>query len=110
MTDNVNSPKHYTYGKFEVIDVLQEFFPDDPLVWQVGKYIARYKHKGKPLEDLKKARWYLERRIKQLERAQRVQNMEKFIHEKEPKAVKYGSYTLTVHPDGSGTWSNEAKK
>jgi hypothetical protein len=31
------------------------------------KYIARHKHKGKPLEDLKKARWYIERLIQQFE-------------------------------------------
>lgn len=67
MTDNVNKPKHYTFGKFEVIDVLMDWFSTDPLMWQVGKYIARYMHKGKPLEDLKKARFYLDKRIAQLE-------------------------------------------
>lgn len=65
--DSVNHPTHYTFGKFEVIDVLLDWFGTDPLVWQVGKYCARYMHKGKPLEDLKKARFYLDRRIKQLE-------------------------------------------
>jgi hypothetical protein len=61
--DSVNHPAHYTFGKFEVIDVLEDWFKTDPLLWQVGKYIARAGHKGSLVEDLKKARWYLDRRI-----------------------------------------------
>jgi chaperonin cofactor prefoldin len=61
--DPVNHPSHYTFGKYEVIDVLEDWFHDDPLLWQVGKYIARAKHKGKLVEDLEKARFYLNRRI-----------------------------------------------
>jgi len=62
---NVVHPSHYTFSKFETIDVLEEWFPNDPLLWQVGKYISRAKHKGHLVEDLEKARWYLDRRIKQ---------------------------------------------
>jgi len=62
---NVGHPSHYTFSKFETIDVLEEWFPNDPLLWQVGKYISRAKHKGHLVEDLEKARWYLDRRIKQ---------------------------------------------
>ena len=65
--DPVNHPSHYTFGKFEVIDVLQEWFPKNPLLWQVGKYIARADHKGNRLQDLQKARWYLDREIARLE-------------------------------------------
>lgn len=60
---NVVHPKHYTFGKYEVIDVLEDWFPHDPLLWQVGKYIARAVRKGKELEDLQKAAFYLQRRI-----------------------------------------------
>lgn len=63
MNDTVNHPKHYTFGKYEVFDVLMDWFSADPLLWQVGKYIARAGHKGAALEDLQKAAWYLERRI-----------------------------------------------
>ena len=63
--DSVNHPGHYTFGKFEVIDVLEDWFPADPLLWQVGKYIARAGHKGNMLEDIKKAAWYLNRWIEQ---------------------------------------------
>lgn len=66
--DPVNHPPHYTYGKYEVIDVLEDWFPDDPLLWQVGKYIARCWRKGNALEDLRKAEFYLKRRIAMLER------------------------------------------
>ena len=62
--DNVNHPGHYTFGKYEVVDVLEDWFPADPLLWQVGKYIARAGRKGSLLEDLQKAAWYLNRRIK----------------------------------------------
>ena len=65
--DMVEHPAHYTFSQYEVIDILQAWFPNDPLLWQVTKYCARAAHKGKELEDLKKARFYLERRIKNLE-------------------------------------------
>lgn len=60
--DNVNKPKHYTTGKYEVIDVIEDWDLNFRLANAV-KYIARHKHKGKPLEDLKKAAWYLQREI-----------------------------------------------
>ena len=66
MSSNVNHPKHYNTGKIEVIDAIEE--------WEMGfcdgnviKYVARHRHKGKPIEDLKKAKWYLERLIQQYE-------------------------------------------
>lgn len=69
MNDEVNNPAHYTFGKYEVIDVLEDWFPRDPLLWNVGKYIARSPHKGKELQDLKKAQVYLQRKIDQLEKS-----------------------------------------
>lgn len=68
-TDAVNHPSHYTQGKIEVID----FIEDQKLNYHLGncvKYICRcfVKHKDKPSEDLKKARWYLNREIKELEK------------------------------------------
>ena len=61
--DVINHPSHYTRGKIEVID----FIEDQQLPYHLGnviKYIARAGHKGDKLEDLKKARWYLDRYIK----------------------------------------------
>jgi hypothetical protein len=65
----VHHPSHYTFGRFEVIDVLMDWFPRNPLLWQVGKYIARAEHKGKALEDLQKAREYLDLEIERLEKS-----------------------------------------
>lgn len=67
--DDVNHPSHYTQHKWEVIDVLEEFFPTDPLLFNVGKYILRHEHKENALKDLKKAAWYLARKIKKMESA-----------------------------------------
>ena len=65
--DSVFSPKHYTAGKYEVIDVIEDWNLNFRLANTI-KYIARHEHKGKPLEDLKKALWYLQREIDKHER------------------------------------------
>lgn len=67
--ETVDHPKHYTFGKFEVIDVIEDWGLDkDYHLGNTIKYIARAKHKGEELENLKKARWYLNRKIAQLEK------------------------------------------
>lgn len=65
--NNINHPTHYNMGKFEVIDVIEDWKLDFHLGNTI-KYIARAGHKGsnKTLEDLKKAQWYLERKIDQI--------------------------------------------
>lgn len=66
MSDLVNHPPHYCYSKIEVIDVIESF----DLNFNVGnvvKYCLRHTHKGNPLQDLQKAKWYLEREIKKYE-------------------------------------------
>jgi hypothetical protein len=65
--DNVNHPKHYTDGKIEVID----FIEDKGLNFHKGnciKYICRAgkKDQTKEIEDLEKALWYLKREINRL--------------------------------------------
>ena len=65
--ETVNHPSHYTDGKIEVID----FIEDKNLNYHRGnaiKYICRAgkKDKSKEIEDLMKARWYLNREIKNL--------------------------------------------
>lgn len=66
MGDNVSHPSHYNVGKIEVIDAIEEWGLNFSLGNAV-KYIARADHKGKPVEDLKKARWYIEREIERRE-------------------------------------------
>lgn len=62
----VDHPAHYNTGAIEVIAAIDD--------WKLGfcegnavKYIARAKHKGRELEDLQKAAWYIKHRIEQLE-------------------------------------------
>lgn len=62
----VNHPPHYNQGNIEVIDAIEDWGLDFN-AGNVIKYVARHKHKAEPLEDLKKARWYLDRIIKGIE-------------------------------------------
>jgi hypothetical protein len=60
--DLVNHPPHYTTGGIETID----FIEAKQLNYNLGnvvKYITRADHKGNRTEDLRKAKWYLEREI-----------------------------------------------
>ena len=62
MSDMINHPDHYKTGGIETID----FIEAKGLGFHLGnvvKYIVRHDKKGTPLEDLKKAQWYLNRYI-----------------------------------------------
>ena len=74
MADNVNHPPHYggADNPYEAVKVLEAWGLDlDFYLGSVLKYISRAGRKdGAPiLEDLKKARWYLDRKIARLESA-----------------------------------------
>lgn len=64
-TETVNSPSHYTQGGMETIEVIEaKLSPEEFTGYLRGniiKYITRYNLKGKPVEDLRKAGWYLKR-------------------------------------------------
>lgn len=64
--DMVDHPPHYTQGSIEPIDVIEDWGLGYH-VGQVFKYLCRAPHKGSELEDLKKARWYLDRYISKRE-------------------------------------------
>lgn len=71
MGDVVNNPNHYTYGKYECIDVIKEITKGlaGSQAFCMGnciKYLWRWQYKN-GVEDLKKAKWYLERVIKEFE-------------------------------------------
>jgi len=66
MKEKIDHPDHYNEGKFEAIDVIFDWGLDFCL-GNVVKYISRHKHKNASLEDLKKARWYLDYAIENLE-------------------------------------------
>ena len=65
--DPVNHPKHYTShpSGVECIQVTEHMSFN---VGNVIKYLWRSEEKGAPLEDLKKAAWYLQREIAKRER------------------------------------------
>lgn len=75
-TDRVNSPAHYTGGRIEAIDIIEDAIENAPdpvrgaLQAQVLKYILRLWLKDNPFEDAQKARWYLDRLINKLDSAQ----------------------------------------
>lgn len=64
MNDPVNNPQHYTQYAVDVIEITQDM---DFLSGNIVKYICRAPYKDSYLEDLHKARWYLERLIKRAE-------------------------------------------
>lgn len=60
--DAVNHPPHYKIGGIETIDFIEAKGLDYNL-GNVIKYVTRADHKGNKLQDLEKARWYLDRAI-----------------------------------------------
>lgn len=72
VSDPVSSPSHYTAGGIETIDAIE--------AWSLGfhlgnvvKYVSRAgkKDPSRTVEDLRKARWYLERAIERAEEDER---------------------------------------
>lgn len=80
MSDIVNQPQHYIGGrKYEPIDVIED--------WELGfclgnavKYISRAGRKDDILQDLRKAQWYINRAVSELE-AQQPQEIHPFTEE-----------------------------
>lgn len=74
---NVEHPAHYggADNPYEAIKVLREWQLDkDAYLWNVGKYLSRAGHKdgNSSLQDLMKARYYLDYKIRLLEEQQKV--------------------------------------
>ena len=71
--DSVNNPSHYTAGGIETIDfIAAKGF--GYLLGNVVKYVSRAGKKNNALEDLKKARWYLDRETEVLEGVEAWEN------------------------------------
>lgn len=70
--DPVANPSHYqTSAGLEAIDVIEAFFYDDFHLANAFKYLARAGKKDNEIEDLRKAVWYILRRIKKTEEEDR---------------------------------------
>lgn len=67
--DPVNHPNHYTQGGVECIDAIKASMTPEAfkgyLKGNAIKYLWRYLNKGKPVQDLEKARWYLDKLIEE---------------------------------------------
>lgn len=71
--DVINSPKHYTAGGIEVIDVIEA----KELGYHLGnavKYILRAGKKDNAVQDLNKALWYVKREITNREKVEVKRN------------------------------------
>ena len=69
--DKVNHPRHYNVNwkgeqAIETFDYIRSWKMDYPES-NIIKYVTRHPYKGKSLQDLKKARWYLDRLIQEVE-------------------------------------------
>lgn len=72
MSDNINHPAHYTQGGIECIDAIEAAVSelsgiDAVCTGNAIKYLWRWKQKN-GIEDLKKARWYINRLIEREKR------------------------------------------
>lgn len=69
--DPVQKPSHYNQGGIECIEAIKASMTDTDfrayLKGNVEKYLWRYEKKQNPKQDLEKAKWYLERLIKELD-------------------------------------------
>ena len=66
--DAVNKPPHYNNGGIEAIDYIKQQLGSAFVGYLEGnvlKYIHRHKYKGNAKQDLEKARWYLDRLIRE---------------------------------------------
>ncbi len=75
--DMVNSPSHYTDGEIETIDYIEDVLGHYHAIHHchgtVLKYLgSRLWNKTNPLQDAKKARWYLDRMILNMEKTKGV--------------------------------------
>lgn len=96
MADNVNSPSHYNVqGKYEVIDVIED------QNWGEGfnrgnavKYLLRAgkKDPNKEIEDLEKARWYLDREIERLRFDKSLKKSKKWLSSEEINKMLHRKY------------------
>ena len=78
--DPVNHPSHYTAGGIECIDAIESMFQPYPdsidaaLSFLIAKYLWRHPFEDAPVQDLKKARFYLDRLIGYIERGEEAGN------------------------------------
>ena len=109
LNDPVNHPAHYTTGKIEVIDYIE----DQKLPYHLGnavKYISRAgkKDKDKTVEDLKKAVWYIQRYIGLINQGDTADGMDSAVnHERRENGANASDKTVTDEQCISPTLSED---
>lgn len=79
MIDYVNHPPHYTAGKYETIDIIEDVLGVEGLrgmcIGNALKYLTRAgkKYPDKEIEDLKKAVWYINKIIEVMENTKKME-------------------------------------
>jgi hypothetical protein len=61
LSDPVNQPDHYRWLPIEAIEITEHFNFN---MGNALKYLIRADHKGKPIEDIRKALFYVQRELK----------------------------------------------
>lgn len=87
MSDKVNHPSYYKAGgNYECIDVMEDQFGKDAAnnfcLLNAFKYLYRCNFKENCIEDLKKADWYIQHLIQNLENTDEVKFGVKKIYDK----------------------------
>lgn len=71
MNDPVNNPSHYGQGSIEAIDYIKDLLTGEEYIGylrgNIAKYLHRWRYKN-GVEDVEKARWYLNALIQELEK------------------------------------------
>ena len=80
MSEQVKHPSHYCYSKYEPKDVIREWGLNFNLGSAV-KYIARAGRKDDIIQDLSKAKQFLEFEIEYLEKQQNEKSVQKLLSE-----------------------------
>lgn len=93
MTDPVNHPSHYGSGSIECIDYIEDMLTREEFIGylrgNIAKYLHRWRYKGRPVEDLQKAQWYLAR-LEKLEKGKQ-EDFSEVLSENHP-ALKEANY------------------
>ena len=76
--DLINRPPHYRFGGYELLEVIKAKLRESKMdavqsaLWiQLVQYLFRFDMKGKPFEDLNKAKFYLNDLYKETEKTNR---------------------------------------
>lgn len=111
MSDVVNSPSHYADGtSIECIDSMMAVLGIDGLIYfclgNAYKYMWRHKLKGKPEEDLAKAKWYIDKAYGLMEYCD---NAVLFCDIVSPLSIMYESYAVKNDLDNIKWFEKEDK-